>query len=103
MYYHTHARQYAHHGGGGYAFVPLSVETHGRWGKPAMRLLGQLSDHAGFTGADSGSFVANALCELSVALCKGNHLVFRAGLKVLARAAGVGFCAGASDPIVDVD
>ena len=29
--------KYAQDGAGGYAFVPLSVETHGQWGKPAMQ------------------------------------------------------------------
>ena len=95
--------KYAQDGAGGYAFVPLSVETHGRWGKPAMQLLKQLSDHAGFQDADGPSFITNALGELSVALCKGNHIVFRAGLKVLARASGVGFCAGASAPSTEVE
>ena len=95
--------KYAQDGAGGYAFVPLSVETHGRWGKPAMQLLKQLSDHAGFQDADGPSFITNAQGELSVALCKGNHIVFRAGLKVLARASGVGFCAGASAPSTEVE
>ena len=91
-------------GPGAYTFVPLSAETHGRLGEPAMKLLRDLADRAGFREArERASFVANALCELSVAMCQGNGIMFRAGLKNLARCSGTAFAAGAVRPHSEID
>lgn len=62
----------------GYAFTPFSVESYGRLGKPAMAILKQLADNAGSAGSvRTGDFITNALREISVALVRGNHLMFR--------------------------
>jgi hypothetical protein len=60
----------------GYGFVPFSVETYGRLGQPAMKLLHQLGDEAAGAGGESqASFVSGSLRELSVGLVGGNLLV----------------------------
>jgi hypothetical protein len=65
----------------------LSVETYGRLGKHTVEFLGMLGAEAMAAGNVSKSgFVATALWELSVGLCKGNYLLHRASLGVLAGA-----------------
>ena len=89
----------------GYAFVPLSVETYGRWGQPAMKLLSALASAGAATRGvtfDPSAFVTFALRELSMALCRGNGLLFRRGQGACAKAAGHAFRAGAVAPYVDV-
>ena len=87
---------------GGYAFMPLSMESYGRMGKPAMELLNTLATQACASGAfTKGDFVGSALRELSVGLCKGNGVMYRAGLKVLARCSGSAFISGAMVPYAD--
>jgi hypothetical protein len=55
----------------GYGFIPFSVETYGRLGQPAMKLLHLLGDEAaGPGGVTRASFVNDALRELSVGLCR---------------------------------
>ena len=62
----------------GYAFTPFSVESFGRLGKPAMAMLKQLADNAGSAGSvRTDDFITNALREISVALVRGNHMMFR--------------------------
>lgn len=78
----------------GYAFVPLSIETYGRLGKPAMQLLNTLGDRAAEGGADKSAFVTNALRRLSMALCRGNAVVYKRGLTVMARVSGEHFLEG---------
>jgi hypothetical protein len=83
----------------GYGFVPFSVETYGRIGQPAMKLLHDLGEEAaGPGGVSRSSFVAGALRELSVGLCRGNFLAYRASLGVLARSSGSSFRPGLSLP-----
>ena len=78
---HTHAKraQYENSDLLGYAFVPLSTETFGRLGKPAMALLNKLAECASAGGVVfMDGFVVNALCELSVGLCRGQLCVVQA-------------------------
>jgi hypothetical protein len=83
----------------GYAFVPFSIESYGRLGRPAMDLLHKLGDEAaGPGGVTRASFVAGALRELSVGLCRGNFLLYRASVGMLARSGGASFRAGLSVP-----
>jgi hypothetical protein len=56
-------------------FVPLSVESFGRLGAPAVSLLGSLADvavQAGGPGLSLQAFILGALREASVALCRGS-------------------------------
>jgi hypothetical protein len=66
------------------------------------------SRHAGCSSrGDAGAvgevrkscFVATALRELSVGLCKGNYLMHRVTLGMLTEVAGWGFCTGADPPV----
>jgi hypothetical protein len=45
-------------------------------------------------GVDLASFVAGALCQLSIGLCSGNFFMYRACLGILAKSSGTGFRAG---------
>jgi hypothetical protein len=83
----------------GYGFVPFSVESYGRLGHPAMKFLHDLGEEAaGHGGVSRSSFVAGALRELSIGLCRGNFLSYRASVGVLARASGASFRAGMCVP-----
>jgi hypothetical protein len=84
----------------GYGFVPFSVETYGRLGQPAMKLLHMLGDEAACPGGITrASFVQGALRELSVGLWRGNFLAYRASVGMLARWSGASFRAGLSVPM----
>jgi hypothetical protein len=72
-------------------FVPISVESFGRLGAPALTLLGDLAAQAvqaGGPGLSRAAFIAEALRELGVALCRGNASLYRSGAYVATRAAG---------------
>jgi hypothetical protein len=72
-------------------FVPMSVESFGRLGVPALTLLGDLADQAvqaGGPGHSRAAFISGALRELSVALCRGNASLCRSGANVATRAVG---------------
>jgi hypothetical protein len=56
------------------------VESYGRLGKDAIDLLGRLGkevEEAG-RGVSKSGFVASAIRELSVGLCRGNYYMDRA-------------------------
>jgi hypothetical protein len=83
----------------GYPFVPFSVESYGHIGQSAMNLLHALGDEAaGPDGVTRASFVANALREICVGLCRGNFFMYRACLGMFAKSSGTGFRAGMSVP-----
>jgi hypothetical protein len=83
----------------GYGFVPFSLETYGRLGQPAMKLLHLLGDEAaGPGGVMRASFVNGALRELSVGLCRGNFFAYRASVGMLVRCSGASFRAGMRVP-----
>jgi hypothetical protein len=83
----------------GYPFVPFSVESYGRIGMPVMNLLHALGDEAAGPGeVTRGSFVAGALREISVGLCRGNFFLYRACSGMFAKSSGTGFRAGMSVP-----
>ena len=61
-----------------------------------MALLNKLAECALTGGVDfKDGFVANALHELSVGLCRGNCVLFKRSLYALARLSGNAFGAGA--------
>jgi hypothetical protein len=70
-----------------------------RLGQPAMTLLHSLGDEAaGPGGVSRASFLAGALRDLSVGLIRGNFLLYRASVDMLARSSGSSFRAGLSVP-----
>ena len=87
----------------GYTFVPISVETFGQLGKPAMELINKLAATAAAGGAvGKGAFKAGALRELSVGLCRGNGVLYRRSLGVLARVSSSAIIAIMTVPASDV-
>ena len=53
-------------------FIPMSHETYGRAGPPAVALLHELAEFLASTGAISKKiFTENAVCDLSTTLCSG--------------------------------
>ena len=95
--------QYATADPNGYAFTPLSTESFGRLGKPAMKLLSKLAETAGAGGVrPKDGFVAHALRELSIGLCKGNAVLYKRSMYALARASGNEFRAGMDYPTAQV-
>jgi hypothetical protein len=66
----------------GYGSVPFSVETYGRLGHPAMKLLHDLGEERTQRCVSRSSLMAGALRELSVGLCRGNFMAYRASLGV---------------------
>jgi hypothetical protein len=82
------------------------MESYGRLGRPAMRLLQTLAAAAASSAtsgsdATTSSFVAGALRELGVALVKGNEVVYREALHVYATACGPAARIGATVLTVD--
>jgi hypothetical protein len=88
----------------GYPFIPFSIETYDRLGKPAISFLGQLGLEAKEAGrkVSKSGFVAAAIRELSVGLCRGNYQMYRSSLGLLARVSGRGFREGAAHPTEEV-
>jgi hypothetical protein len=98
---HTH---YNALGAACYHFVPLWIETHGRLGKLFKDLVGTIGEVAEASSVGTFSdaqFVANALCELSVALCLWNALLEWAVAGFFARAVSSCFMPGQLVPCVD--
>jgi hypothetical protein len=80
-------------------FVPFSAESYGRLGQPAMKLLHALGDKAASPGGVGRAFfVAGALRELCIGLCRGNFFMYHACLGMLAKSSGTGFQAGMGVP-----
>ena len=87
----------------GYDFSPFSVESFGRLGQPAMALLKKLADVAASTNSvHAEDFITNALRELSVALIRGNHLVYRRCQGNMANVTGHAPRAGDINPSAEV-
>jgi hypothetical protein len=104
------ASKFCKYGGGGQvaggSFTSLSMESYGRLGRPAMQLLQTLAAAAASSataGSDvtTSSFVTGGLQELSVALVKGNEVVYREVFNVYATAGGTVARVGATVPTVD--
>jgi hypothetical protein len=86
-------------------FVPMSVESFGRLGAPALTLLRDLANQAvqaGGPGLSRAAFTSGALRELSVALCRGNASLCRSGAYVATRAAGHTPMRGFARPLPEV-
>jgi hypothetical protein len=68
-----------------------------------MALLHRLWDEATGPGRVSRAcFVEGALREISIGLCRGNFLLYRGSIGVLARASGSHFLAGLHVPTDDL-
>jgi hypothetical protein len=68
----------------GLSFGPLSVESFGCLGVPALTLLCSLADHAvqaGGPGLSRNAFISGALWELGIAMRQGSASLGRSGLE----------------------
>jgi hypothetical protein len=86
-------------------FVPMSTESFGRLGAPALMLLGDLADQAvqaGGPGLSRAAFIWSVLRELSVVLCQGNASLCRSGAYLATRAAGRTLMSGLARPSTEV-
>ena len=72
-------------GAGGFDFVPIAVETGGRLGVNALRLLSKLGDVAAASNSrlSKAAFVRRALAELACSLCRGNAGVYAGSMSRL--------------------
>jgi hypothetical protein len=78
---------------------PLSVESYGRIGQPAIKLSHALGDEAaGPGGVTRAPFVAGTLREISVGLCRGTPSCTVRVWGCLQKSSGTGFRAGMSVP-----
>jgi hypothetical protein len=87
-----------------YPFISFSTETYGWLGKPTISLFGQLfvkAEETGLTVSKSG-FVAAAIRELNIRLCRGNFQMCRTSLVLLVSVTGRGFLAGGARPAAKV-
>ena len=83
-------------------FCPISIETFGHLGKPAMELLNTLAETAADGGVMKESFVTTVLREPSVGLCQGNAVLYKRGLKSMARVSGTAFQEGMLVPTGEI-
>jgi hypothetical protein len=92
MYYSNYQQKpatYARMEPNGIPFVPFFLKSYGPLGQLVMKHV--LGDKAAGPGrVDRASFVAGALCELSIGLCRGNFSMYRACLGMLAKSSGTG-------------
>ena len=79
------------------------METFGRIGKPAMVLINDLATAASASGSlHKDDFVTNALRDLSIALCRGNGVMYKRSMTTLARVSGTCLRAGLDIPTADI-
>jgi hypothetical protein len=76
-----------------YPFVPFTVESYGRLGNLALHLVARLGQEAAETagGTSKYGFVAGAIRELSVGICRGYFYIYHDGYGLLADGLGWGF------------
>ena len=98
------ASEYRHDvDGGAYAWEPVVMESCGRLGKGAMRVLNRLALVAAESdGVEKHVFVQRAQQVLSVARVRGNALIWKGGLHAMAHGGGRCFQAGLARPTDDV-
>jgi hypothetical protein len=90
--------------GSAFDFVPLAVESYGRWGKAAATFLSDLGAIAAAEGhVSKASFVRLARQELSCALCKGNAGIYASSLFSVAQGAGRSYQPGLDVPLEDAE
>jgi hypothetical protein len=88
----------------GLTFYAFAIESYGFVDKDGMELLRALARAASSTGhVTFGGFLASVHREVSVALCKGNHAIFRAGVQMYTRASGHARIDGHLIPTADIE
>jgi hypothetical protein len=103
---HEKRRAYANRGDAGYTLLPFSVESHGRLGAPAMKLVSDLGRRVAEASGGvlrSGSFVEGVLQDISVALCRFNARIESTVAGYFAIGAGRDFMQALGTPSCDVE
>jgi hypothetical protein len=93
--------QYRNYGDTAFRFVPLSVETYGRLGKPFMELLSDVAERAVLQGAglfSKDQFVSGVVQELSVCMCRYNARLEQGVSGFFVRASGACLAHGRHRP-----
>jgi hypothetical protein len=88
----------------GLKLYAYAIESYGYAHKDGMDLMRALALAAWSTGkVKYGSFLARVHWENSVALCKGNHAIFRPGVQLYTRASGQARVPGLLIPSADIE
>ena len=88
--------------GSAFEFIPLAVESYGRMGSAASRLLSELGDLAAQgSRVSKAAFVRGVRRELSCALCRGNARMYYKSLSRIAMNVGSNYWPGADMPVED--
>jgi hypothetical protein len=96
---------YRGYGAGCYRFVPLTVDTFGRLGKPLMKFITYVSDQATQPGNSTfirEQFVTGVLRELSVCLCHRNASLEWAVAGCFVWVSGGSYSPGLDQPMAEV-
>jgi hypothetical protein len=87
----------------GLKFYAYAIESYGYVDKDRMDPMRALALAASSTGkVKYGSLLASVHREISVALCKGYHAIFRAGVQLYTRASGHARVPGLLIPSADI-
>jgi hypothetical protein len=87
----------------GYEFVPFSIESYGRLGLEADKLLKDIATEAASTGAwEMEVFLHWMRKEVSLSLIRGNARIFRRFVGSLIRGVGLHFRPGDDVPALDI-
>lgn len=96
-------RDHAKDGTPGYTFVPFSIETYGRLGVEADKLLKDLAIDAASTGVwERDVFLHWIRKEISLSLIRGNAKIFKRFVGCLIRGVGQHFQQGDDIPALDI-
>ena len=80
---------------GAFEFRPFAIESYGRLGKEATRLISELGDAVEESGRGSKAmFVRNVRQQLSCALCRGNARMYHHALGLVTQRVGRGYQQG---------
>ena len=86
----------------GHTFVPFAIETYGRLGVEAVKLLKDWAKTAGEADVmDRNSYLVWMKREISVLLIKGNARMFRRFVGLLTRGVGQRYLSGDSHLYID--
>jgi hypothetical protein len=87
----------------GHAFVPFAIESYGRLGLDALKLLHDWAESASGGGLlDRDGYLVWIKRELSVALIKGNARLFRRYVGFLTQGVGQRFVHGGDLPDMEI-
>ena len=86
-----------------FEFKPFAIESYGRLGKEASRLISELGDAVEASGRGSKAmFVRNVRQQLSCALCRGTARMYHHTLGLVTQRVGRGYRPGCEVPCEDV-